>query len=113
AEVSDLGFKIRNPNIEIRNKSEIRITKIRNVRALWFGFVSNFDIRICFGFRYSDFGFAPQQHIGWLQIAMDDALLMGSVDGSGERFRKLGGRRGGPRRTVQTLCQAAAGDVFE
>ena len=43
-------MKARNPNIEIRNNIKARITKIQNlfwILGFW----------ICFGFRYSDFGF--------------------------------------------------------
>src|SRR5262249_34312910 len=47
--------QIRNPNLEIRNKSEIR--KRRQISQVWrFG---SFEFRVCFGFRDSDFGFGP------------------------------------------------------
>src|SRR5262245_16225870 len=51
--------KIRNPNIEIRNKSEYQNQKTQSgFSFLNFEFVSDFDIRISdFLFRYSDFGF--------------------------------------------------------
>src|SRR5207248_532250 len=46
-------MEIRNPNIEIRNKSKIRISKAQNetpfvwvIRIWHFEFVSDFDIRI-------------------------------------------------------------------
>jgi hypothetical protein len=42
----------RNPNVEIRNKSEIRRKKIKmEVSASYL--ISAFEIRICFGFRIS------------------------------------------------------------
>src|SRR5262249_12033865 len=48
---STSSAEIRNPNIEIRNNFEIR-----NLKQVWN--ISVLDIGICFGFRYSDFGFA-------------------------------------------------------
>src|SRR4051812_14292660 len=46
--------EIRNPNIEIRNESEYR-NENQPRKALRCFFLG---IRICFGFRYSDFGFS-------------------------------------------------------
>ena len=50
---SSAGAQIRNPNFEIRNKFEIRISKCGNVEQCYlrlqhwdFGFVSDFEIRI-------------------------------------------------------------------
>src|SRR5262249_35677434 len=87
-EVTDLGLEIRNPNIEIRNKSEIRMTETWNVRSR-FGFWY-FGFRVSFGFRYSDFGFGAKQNVCRLEIPMDDAALMGVVHRPRECLDELG-----------------------
>jgi hypothetical protein len=56
-DASDPKIQTRNPNIEIRNKSEIRSTKSELAAAV---LTSPFVLRICFGFRYSDFGFSQE-----------------------------------------------------
>ena len=54
-----LRREIRNPNVEARNKFETRITEETLRPALAAAvFFPPFDIRICFGFRNSDFGFS-------------------------------------------------------
>ncbi len=50
------GHQIRNPKSEIRNKSQIRNPKTGG-RCRRFG---TFGFWICFGFRYSDFGFGGE-----------------------------------------------------
>jgi hypothetical protein len=49
--------KIRNPNIEIRNKHEFKNRNAQNWAKRIAGLVLSFGIRICFGIRYSIFGF--------------------------------------------------------
>jgi hypothetical protein len=48
-------LQIRKSKSEIRNKFEYRNPKPKTINV---AFVSNFGFRICFGFRYSDFGFS-------------------------------------------------------
>jgi hypothetical protein len=50
--------EIRNPKREIRNKSECSRRKFETGTRLDH---SNFGLRACFGFRASDFEFAPAQ----------------------------------------------------
>ncbi len=85
-EVADLGVKTRSPKSEIRNQSA----------------------RFTFEFRIWDFGFPLQEDVGWFQIAMDDAALMGIVDGAGERLHQPGTRLGAQGRTVQLLGETRA-----
>ena len=56
---SMLRREIRNPNVEIRNKFETRMTEETLRRTLLAGGIGfqPFDIRACFGFRISDFEF--------------------------------------------------------
>ena len=46
-------MKIRNPNIEIRNKFQIRMSQIPDGHLRHW----NLEFRICFGFRASNLGF--------------------------------------------------------
>jgi hypothetical protein len=50
----------RNPNLEIRSKSESRMAKILNPRRFE---IASFAFRVCFGFRDSDFGFGPEPRV--------------------------------------------------
>ena len=58
-------LKIRNTKHETRNKFEMRMTKIRNSSVKRPGDLApgfgTFGFRICFGFRYSIFGFGCGQ----------------------------------------------------
>src|SRR5262249_48937447 len=49
--------QIRNPNIEIRNKNKTNSKSQILMSQTSHTGVSNFELRVCFGFRYSDFGF--------------------------------------------------------
>ena len=55
--------EIRNPNLEIRNNAKIQISNDQNIRPtatllnLPFRSFRHSEIRICFGFRISSFGF--------------------------------------------------------
>jgi hypothetical protein len=59
-------MEIRNPKPEIRNNLKYQIAQcLKPSRALWFWAlpravlnISDFGIRICFGFQVSAFGFA-------------------------------------------------------
>ena len=51
---------------------------------------------------------AGQQDVGRLQVAVDDALLVGVVDGAGQRLEPGGGLPRRQRPAGQALGQAAA-----
>ncbi len=53
-----------------------------------------------------------QQHIGGLQIAVDDLLRMGMGDGTGQAADKRGGRQGGLRFPRNPLVEVSASDVL-
>ena len=74
------GWEIRNPNVEIRNKFETRMTETNLHRTTLPSGVAfqPFGIRICFGFRISSFEFSatsrptdmdglesPKKHFRW------------------------------------------------
>src|SRR6266536_4523890 len=54
-----------------------------------------------------------QQHIGWLQITMHDAVLVSEVDGTGKGSDELGGAQCRLRFAGEPFVQAAALDVFK
>src|SRR5262249_28343701 len=87
--------------------------------CLRFGF-SDFEFRICFGFRYSNFGFCPpltalpsQEYVRGFEIAVDEAGLMRVVHRAGQQFDEFGGAAAWLGRARQTLPEVAAVQVFQ
>src|SRR5262249_50729652 len=72
--------KTRNPNLEIRNKLKISSTK--SAKPSCFGHL-NFEFRICFGFRDSDFGFrrTPRVPLLYLSMLRVDGIFRAAYDG--------------------------------
>ena len=54
-----------------------------------------------------------EQHVGRLQVAVDDAALVGVVHGAGQRLDQGGGVARRLRRAVELLLQAAAVEIFQ
>src|SRR5262249_2519420 len=54
-----------------------------------------------------------QQNVGWLEVAMHDALGMSCLDRSRKHGHKLRRRPRWPGSAIQMLRQIAAGDILE
>ncbi len=106
-EIGDLREEIRQPKSEIGRQREVGSAKTNGMGlrewGLWF----------CFGLRTSALRFSLQQDIRRLEVAMDNAVLMGEVHGPGQRFDELDGRFDGLRVAVQMLAEAAVRGVFQ
>src|SRR5260370_38436398 len=56
---------------------------------------------------------ARQEHVGLLEVAVDDALLVGVLHGAGQRLGHQGGVTRRLRRAANLARQAAALDVLQ
>ena len=91
AEVGDLGAEVGGQS-----------TRRRKSRA-----VHPFGLSLPVAFR------PVQQHVRRLQVAMDDPLLVGVMDGVGQRCHEPRGLAGGLGRAAQDVRQASPRHVFE
>src|SRR5207247_3417883 len=90
--------QIRNPNLEIRNKSQIANSKNKSMQP---GSLPLFGFRICFGFRDSSFGFTLQVN-DTDQSSDRNGLSTGAVRGASRRWLcapGTSGRRGAGKGT--------------
>ena len=54
-----------------------------------------------------------EQHVGRLQVAVDDVVLVGVLDGAGQGVHQLGGRGRGPGGAVEPQGEAAPLDILQ